>query len=422
MKLRFLLIIYFLLLGISLADQPQDILKLKSRHGFKVIRRQPINFNVFLDYSSNSSIPILYASVSILNDVIQFQKIDSIYEANYQISIALRSENQSLLQFSSAEHVKMHDFKRTNSIREYQQHSYRLTNWPAGFKLITGTYKCLLKIEDLTTRKSTSINTTLNVPPYFSQHLHTSICFLRRNETSGKLFPLSSLLRTLPFGQPAIAFAHLFPDSSFDDTLRLNIFRDKKKVFSEEFRAEADSGRITLRHPLPMDRLQEGFYRLDVTAGKLKLSRPFEIIWFQKPTYLYEYELAMRPMRYILSKAQYEKADALSHSQLQNWFETFWKERDPSPNTVYNELQFEFFQRVHEANRKFSSRHLEGWETDRGRIYILYGPPLKIDNGRYTSQSSPYLIWEYANARKFIFIDKKRNGKFVLSESAQTKE
>ena len=109
----------------------------------------------------------------------------------------------------------------------------------------------------------------------------------------------------------------------------------------------------------------------------------------------------------------------MDEEQLSVWFKAFWKKRDPSPGTQFNELLDEFYARVSESNYKFRTRVQEGWETDRGRIFILYGPPPKVENGRYAIRSLPWLIWEYGDSLKFIFVDKKRNGEFILTETVQ---
>ena len=59
--------------------------------------------------------------------------------------------------------------------------------------------------------------------------------------------------------------------------------------------------------------------------------------------------------------------------------ETFWYRRDPTPDTVENEFREEYFRRVMYANERFGGR-IPGWKTDRGRIYIVYGPPDEIDS------------------------------------------
>ena len=74
-----------------------------------------------------------------------------------------------------------------------------------------------------------------------------------------------------------------------------------------------------------------------------------------------------------------------------------------------------FFKRVQEANKKFSLRHKEGWETDQGKILILYGDPDKIENRRYATDLKPHVIWKYQKQNlTFVFVDDKRDGEFRL--------
>ena len=53
----------------------------------------------------------------------------------------------------------------------------------------------------------------------------------------------------------------------------------------------------------------------------------------------------------------------------------FWKKRDPDPDTEENEFKTQYFQRIDEANHLFTDGGEPGWLQDRGRIYILLGPP-----------------------------------------------
>lgn len=63
------------------------------------------------------------------------------------------------------------------------------------------------------------------------------------------------------------------------------------------------------------------------------------------------------------------------------FIEQFWQRRDPNPTTGKNEFQDQYYRRVLAANEKFSTSSRPGWRTDRGRIYILYGPPDSVDSG-----------------------------------------
>ncbi|MBI3476310.1 MAG: GWxTD domain-containing protein [Acidobacteria bacterium] len=91
----------------------------------------------------------------------------------------------------------------------------------------------------------------------------------------------------------------------------------------------------------------------------------------------------------------------------QKFVEGFWGRRDPTPDTVENEFRDEYFRRVMYANERFGSG-IPGWKTDRGRIYIVYGPPDEIEShpsgGTYdypvnqgggATQTFPFEQWRY---------------------------
>jgi GWxTD domain-containing protein len=62
-----------------------------------------------------------------------------------------------------------------------------------------------------------------------------------------------------------------------------------------------------------------------------------------------------------------------------NFIEAFWQRRDPTPDTEENEYKEEHYRRIAYANEHFAAG-VPGWKTDRGRIYIMYGPPDEIDS------------------------------------------
>ena len=62
----------------------------------------------------------------------------------------------------------------------------------------------------------------------------------------------------------------------------------------------------------------------------------------------------------------------------ERFIESFWQRRDPAPRTSWNEFKEEHYRRIAYANETFHSGQ-NGWRTDRGRIYIVFGPPTSIE-------------------------------------------
>jgi GWxTD domain-containing protein len=62
-----------------------------------------------------------------------------------------------------------------------------------------------------------------------------------------------------------------------------------------------------------------------------------------------------------------------------NFIEAFWQRRDPTPDTEENEYKEEHYRRIAYANEHFAAG-IPGWKSDRGRIYIMYGPADEVDS------------------------------------------
>ncbi len=62
-----------------------------------------------------------------------------------------------------------------------------------------------------------------------------------------------------------------------------------------------------------------------------------------------------------------------------NFIEAFWQRRDPTPDTEENEYKEEHYRRIAYANEHYAAG-IPGWKSDRGRIYIVYGPPDENDS------------------------------------------
>jgi len=88
---------------------------------------------------------------------------------------------------------------------------------------------------------------------------------------------------------------------------------------------------------------------------------------------------------------------------------------DPNQETQKNELMDEYFLRVNYANENFSTLSVDGWLTDRGRIFIKFGQPDDIERHPFEIDSVPYEVWRYYSVRKiFVFIDRTGFGDYYL--------
>lgn len=106
----------------------------------------------------------------------------------------------------------------------------------------------------------------------------------------------------------------------------------------------------------------------------------------------------MEPLRYISSKDEYDNLRSQADPKLA--VDQFWLENAGNPMRARNMIK-KFYNRVVDANIFFSSYH-EGWKTDRGLVYIVFGPPQLV----YCNDESEEWIYGeegHSNSIRFQF-------------------
>jgi len=102
------------------------------------------------------------------------------------------------------------------------------------------------------------------------------------------------------------------------------------------------------------------------------------------------------PVARIATPEEVQQYLALTdEGQAEAFIESFWAKRDATPDKPGNALRKVFDERAAYADRKFSEAGYSGRRTDRGTIFILYGPPTKTDFDVTTLQV-PLELWNYA--------------------------
>jgi GWxTD domain-containing protein len=129
-------------------------------------------------------------------------------------------------------------------------------------------------------------------------------------------------------------------------------------------------------------------------------------------------------IRYILPQQAINDFKSLTLEGKRNFLITFWVSIDPDPETPQNELWIEYFKKVEYVNQKYGSSLIQGWKTDRGRIYLKYGKPDEVEYYPVTSNDKPYEIWQYYKPEhmRFIFVDEEGFGRYRLIYSSDEKE
>lgn len=144
---------------------------------------------------------------------------------------------------------------------------------------------------------------------------------------------------------------------------------------------------------------------------------------------------------YIITDEERQTFKRLStDDEKQSFIESFWLRRDPTPDTAENEYKEEHYRRIAYANERFASG-IPGWKTDRGRIYITFGPPAEIEShpsgGTYerpieegggTTSTYPFEKWRYrwiegiGNDVIIEFVDPTMTGEYRMTMDPSEKD
>jgi GWxTD domain-containing protein len=124
----------------------------------------------------------------------------------------------------------------------------------------------------------------------------------------------------------------------------------------------------------------------------------------------------------------------------QQFVEAFWLRRDPTPDTEENEYKEEHYRRIAYANDHYASG-IPGWKTDRGMIYIKYGPADEIEShpsgGSYQrpieegggeTSTYPFETWRYRYLEgigtniNIEFVDTTMSGEYHMTTDPEEKD
>lgn len=144
---------------------------------------------------------------------------------------------------------------------------------------------------------------------------------------------------------------------------------------------------------------------------------------------------------YIITNEERKAFKALAtDEERENFIESFWRRRDPDPDTEENEYREEYYERIAYANEHFASG-IPGWKTDRGRVYIAWGKPDSVEShpsgGAYdrpsyegggSTSTYPFEIWFYRHLEgigdglEIEFVDPSGTGEYRMARDANEKD
>lgn len=290
------------------------------------------------------------------------------------------------------------------------------------FPIAPGKYNLHVEVKDRNAALNASKNYPLTVEVSSADIYASSIMFISSYDKTdeGKKSITPAIDNNVGSLKEFFIFYELYnKKAAAEDNSISYSFIDAKssEVFKKTVSYNLQPGANKIIEKFPADNFTVGDYRIDVknSAGTLLATKKFNNRWVDFPFNIKDLDQAISQLQYIAKSDELEKIkSAKTTAEKEKRFIEFWKSKDPSPNTSKNELMIEYYSRIKVANEKFGS-YKEGWKSDMGMVFIIFGNPSSIDRHPFDNNAKPYEVWEYYDInRQFVFIDDSGFGDFRL--------
>lgn len=356
-------------------------------------------------------------------DAIQFVKKNDKFSASYEVTLNfLAEDNSSVSEKMWTETVNVPVFDYTENLK-----AFSLTQ--RSIDITPGIYTLRSQVRDNESKKVFHVIKKIIVGNYYQRILALSdVMLVNRTDSEGERRTISPNI-TGNIGENNNSFSIFFEVYSARpaDSIRLHytiVDAKGKEVFSKFQRYRLVGNRSQIITRFDSTQYSSGLYQLNIearstSAGQDELpalkQRTFIVRWGNMPISISDLKLAVRQLKYIAKEKEIEAFDdAKTDQEKRRLFDEFWLRRDPNPSTKRNEYMEEYYGRVEYANKNFS-HYQQGWNTDMGMVFILFGSPNNVEQHPFDVDSKPYEIWSYYDYnRSIIFVDETGFGDFRL--------
>lgn len=451
--------IFILLINLTDRSEAQSRVNYESLYNSSNQRQNIFVSNFVLPGDANDTVNFV-TTFRISYNFLPFRKVqdpDSEYEfysdAGMRIELFNAKEkvrrNRDQIKIEGLESAGLTSWRDTAFAETYEQTQSKNTFLTGALKssLKPGLYNYILQMNRGNENRDESSRTRqVEIQDYEDQDASPIILVEELIENNGDV-PQLNLLNfgnNAFYGSDFLAFVYI-PDYSPDNNYRLTFHRAdvseddttrQDQVYSTEITSEQiyEDIKPTLNNDkdnlsLSLNSSNEGYtyalievpnsqfpnasYQLTIQNGDNTVARQIvRSIWLDMPISLLNLDVSIDMLKYMSDSETIRRINRGSERERERKFREFWQERDPTPDTEYNELMAEYYQRIDYAYERFTTPNTPGYESDRGKTYIRYGPP-KNRERKFPTSGSSIEIWTYDD-RKFVFESTSGFGDFKL--------
>ena len=358
---------------------------------------------------------------------IEFHEYDDRFAAQYKATVVIRDlVGRRLLDSSLTRSMVTDDYAQAHGS------SGSADNFVLRFPMAPGDYRYEIIVDDLFSQREFELSDTVKVPDLSYTPAMSSIMYISQIEQRGSRFKITPYVGTRIWNPDTQLFAFF---EVYEDKLPQDyaftwsvVGKDNKELGQGQTGSSSITDRST-RQFFPLRGMEQGLpgeYQLIVKMHPLKDGaantsvvlaeriRDYIIPRTLQGSILSDLDLAIRQLAYVADQDQIDVINgAADANERRVRFESFWNRLDPSPATARNEAFDEYYRRITASNLRFKS-YAQGWETDMGRIYIIYGEPQNVERITGTGGNATLIRWAYSNSVTFTFEDSSGFGDYRL--------
>lgn len=390
----------------------------QKKSGSDMFNLDALNF-----FSPDSTRTRLDVYIEIPYSKVEFKKSHNSHDFSAEVDITLSIKDANNIPLF--DNVFKEEIKTEKTDLEFLSNNSKIIL--KNFYLVPGEYKLKISMYELSTKKYSEKEQNVTIRDFLVDPLTISDAMIVSNLVHAKdrAYITPDVSRNVGSLDTFYLFFFIYKNSEASDIDVTCKILDAKK---EEMYVKRESIDITtgidiqnqMIVAVPTEKMPFGKYSVLISAASsgysTQIQSDFENENKDFPVDLTNLELLIDQLQYIAKDDELSKIrDAKTDAEKLRLYLEFWKSKDPTPNTKRNEALIEYYKRINYSNEHFATPYTDGWRTDMGMVFIIFGLPNNIERHPYDADNKPYEIWEYyENNREFVFVDYTGFGDYRL--------